>query len=298
MANEFLRQCPRISPLANSKRQRGESLTSIVVDERLDELVVRDRLLDIASTGRDQFEGRQGVAGRAAALGQNRFDSGLGDGETSVLSHPANVLFQLVDGEQMEFKMLHSRTDRGADFLRIGCRQHKYHVWRRLFQRLQKGGFGTLGQHVYFVKNVDLVASWRSKRCLFDEVTHGLDAVVAGRVQLVNVEAGTGLDSQARVARATRLAVVRVGAVEHLGQYPSRCGFAGAPGSAEQVTLTLARVDDRIAQRDHNVILAFHFAEAAWSVPAVKGLNGHCVEPTECKVPTSVVAGRYGTGKS
>ena len=42
---------------------------------------------------------------------------------------------------------------------------------------------------------------------LLDEVAHGVDAVVGGRVELVDVEERARLDGHARVAHAARLAV-------------------------------------------------------------------------------------------
>ncbi len=80
-----------------------------------------------------------------------------------------------------------------------------------------------------------LRAARRAQRRLADEVAHGVDAVVGGRVELVQVVGRAGLDGHARLAHAARLAVLQVRAVEGLGEDAGRRRLAGAPGAAEQV---------------------------------------------------------------
>jgi hypothetical protein len=57
-----------------------------------------------------------------------------------------------------------------------------------------------------------------------------VDAVVGGGVELLHVVGGAGVDGQAAVALAARLAVDEVLAVEGLGQDAGGGGLAGAPG--------------------------------------------------------------------
>ena len=88
----------------------------------------------------------------------------------------------------------------------------------RFFERLQQGRLGGPGQHVDLVEDVHLVAARRAEHRLLDELAHGVDTVVRGGVQLVDVVARAGLDGEARVALAARLAVDRALAVQHLGE--------------------------------------------------------------------------------
>ena len=62
-------------------------------------------------------------------------------------------------------------------------------MWRWLLEGLEQRSLGTLGEHVHFVEDVDLVPSRRAERRLVDEVAHCIDTVVAGGIELVNVVA-------------------------------------------------------------------------------------------------------------
>ena len=113
-----------------------------------------------------------------------------------------------------------------------------------------------------------------------DQLPHGVDAVVRGRVQLVDVVAGAGLDGEARGALAARLAVDRALAVEHLGEDAGGRRLARAPRAAEEVGVADAVVPDGVAQCSDHVVLAAQLAEPAGPVAAVERLVGHRGEPT------------------
>ena len=202
-------------------------------------------------------------------------DRGLVEFDAGVVGEPADVLLHHVHREEMELEVLGATADRLADLLRIGRGEHEHDVRRRLLQRLEQRGLGGLGQHVHFVEDVHLVPAGRAERRLLDEVAHRVDAVVARRVEFVDVVARAALDREARLALATRLAVLRVLAVEHLGEDARGRGLAGAARTGEEVRLTLAVVDHGVAQRPHDVLLTLHLAEAAGPVSAVERLRCH-----------------------
>ena len=210
----------------------------------------------LAAAGCDQLERRHGVARRTAALAQHRLQRVVGELDAGVAGQPADVLLHHVHRQQVELQVLRAAADGLADLLRIGGGQHEHDVRRRLLQRLQQRGLGRLGEHVHLVEDVHLVPAGRAQRRLLDEVAHRVDAVVAGRVELVHVVAGATLDREARLALAARLAVDGLLAVEHLGEDARRGGLAGAARPGEQVGLALAVVDDGVAQRAHDVLLA------------------------------------------
>ena len=66
-----------------------------------------------------------------------------------------------------------------------------------LFEGLEQRSLGTLGEHVHFVEDVDLVPTWRAERRLLDEIAHRVDTVVAGGIELVNVVAVARFHSDA-----------------------------------------------------------------------------------------------------
>ena len=281
VAHHVLGERARVATLLDGEGHRGERPARIELDQRLDELVVLHDLEVVATGARHQFERAQRVAGRPATLFERRHDRRLAHLQPGVVGHPADVLLELVHRQQVEPEVLRATADGVADLLRIGGREHEHDVRRRLLERLQQGGLGRLGEHVHLVEDVHLVPTGRAERGLLDEVAHRVDAVVAGRVELVHVVAGAPLDRQARVALAARLALDRALAVEHLGQDARRRGLAGAARAGEEVGLALAVVDDRIAQRPHDVLLPTHLAEAAGAVAAVERLGGHRGEPTQ-----------------
>ena len=88
-----------------------------------------------------------------------------------------------------------------------------------------------LRQHVDLVEDVHLVPPGRAERRPLDEVAHRVDAVVAGRVELVDVVARAALDGEARLALAARLAVDRALAVEHLGEDARRASSCPCRGA-------------------------------------------------------------------
>ena len=181
----------------------------ITIDHRLDELVERDGLEAGVADRRREFERRQRVARRAGTLPQHLFDRGFAHVEPGVGGHPPNVLAQRVGVEQVELQVLGPAADRVGHLLRIGGGQHEHDVRRRLLERLEQRRLGRLGQHVHLVEDVHLVPARRSERRLLDEVAHGVDAVVARRVEFVDVVARAALDGDARLALTARLTVDR-----------------------------------------------------------------------------------------
>jgi hypothetical protein len=198
---------------------------------------------DRPAGGASQFERGQGVARRPATLAQTQpgCAASLTVMPASAATHRTCAASSSA-GQQVELQVLGATADGVADLLRIGGGQHEHHVRRWLLERLEQCRLGGLGQHVHLVEDVHLVAARRAERRLLDEVAHGVDTVVAGGVELVDVVAGAGLDGETRRAGATRLAVDGVLAVEHLGQDARRGGLAGAARTAEQVGLPLTAV--------------------------------------------------------
>ncbi len=225
--------------------------------------------------GHDLVERREGVAGGPPADLQHVVD-GFGVGvEPGVVDDPLHVLGQLVEGQQVELEVLGAAADGGQHLVRVGGGEHEHHVRRRLLERLQQRVRRRGRQHVDLVEDVHLGATRRAQRRLADEVAHGVDAVVAGRVELLQVVRGARLDGQARVAHAAGLALLQVGAVERLGEDAGGRRLARAAWAAEQVGVADALLAHRVPQRPHHVGLAAHLGEAARPVAAVERLVSH-----------------------
>ena len=279
MRDQALGEGAGVATRGRGRGDGGQSPAGVGLDERLDHFVERGAVGRHATGGDDLVEGGQRVARRAAALTQDRLDGVVVDLEAGVGDDPADVLGQGVVGQQVELQVLGSADDGLADLLWVGGGQHEHHVGRRFFQRLQQRGFGCLRQHVDLVEDVHLAPPWRAEHRLLDEVSHVVDAVVGGRIQLVHVVAGARLDRHARLALATRFAIDRPFAVEHLGQDARTGGLPCAARPAEQVGVTDPVVSHCVAQRLDDVLLAAHVGEATGAVTAVERLVHRC-EPT------------------
>ena len=151
-------------------------------------------------------------------------------------------------------------------------------------------------QHVDLVEDVHLGATRRAERRLADEVAHGVDAVVGGRVELVQVVRGARLDRQARVAHAAGLAVLQVGAVERLGQDAGGRRLARAAWAAEQVGVAdaLARAPRSAAPAPRGPGRAPRRSGAAGSGGRATGKpsDSHTTDPGQRRNPPPEVATR------
>ena len=128
----------------------------------------------------------------------------------------------------------------------------------RLLQRLQQGVEGAGREHVDLVDVVDLVPRpARPQPGVLPELADGLDAVVAGPVDLDDVDVLRRRRSPGRCrtrCRASRSA--RCTQFRRLGEDPGHRRLADAPGAAEQVRLGDPVQPDRVAQGLDDVVLA------------------------------------------
>ena len=147
---------------------------------------------------------------------------------------------QGLGAEQAELEVLGAAADGGQDLLRVGGGQHEHDVAGRLLERLQQRVRGGGGQHVHLVDDVDLPPARGAERGVRHQVAHGVDTVVGGGVELVDVEGGPPGDLDARITAPARLTVLDGGAVERLGQDARRGGLAGAARPAEEVGMSHA----------------------------------------------------------
>ena len=195
--------------------------------------------------------------------------------EVGVVADLGEQLGEGVGPEQAELEVLGPAADGGQDLLGVGGGQHEDHVGRRLLERLQQRVGRRRREHVDLVDDVDLLAARRAEGGPGHQVAHGVDAVVGGGVELVDVERRAPGDLHARRADTARLAVVEVGAVEGLGQDAGRRGLAGAPGAAEQVGVGHPAVPHGVAQGQDHVVLAAHLGERRRTEAPVEGLVGN-----------------------
>ena len=256
VGDEVLGQAPRIPPALHRGGESGQRPAGVGLHQAFDEVVEREQLRRDAAGGHHLVERGQRVPRRTGPHVQHGLDGLVGDLQAGVGGHPPDMGLQLLGREQVELQVLGAAADGRAHLLRIGGGEHEHHVWRRLLERLQQRRLGRPGQHVHLVEDVDLVAAGRGVRGALDQLADVLDAVVAGGVELVDVEARAGVDRQAGWTHATGLAVGRRLAVEHLGQDAGRGRLARPPRPTEQIGVADPVLPNGVAEHPDDVLLA------------------------------------------
>ena len=161
---------------------------------------------------------------------------------------------------------------RHRHLLRIGRGQHELEIFGGLFQRLQHGVEGGIGQHVHFVDHEDLEAALhRLVDGLFQQTLHLVHATVGGGIELDVIDKAAGIDLGTGLAHTTRLGrdltmAVRPGTVQRLGQNARYRGLADTTRTGEHVGMVQALRVQGIGQRLHHVLLPHHFEEAARTI--------------------------------
>ncbi|MCY1225777.1 hypothetical protein D9M72_379830 [compost metagenome] len=162
----------------------------------------------------------------------------------------------------LEVELQAARQHRDRDLLRVGGGEDELDVPGRLFQRLQHGVEGVVGEHVHFVDHVDLEAPGaRGIDRLVEQLRHLVDAAVGGGVHLDVVDEAAAVDLLAGLALPARLGgdaagAVRADAVQGLGQDPRQRGLADPARAGEQVGMVQPLLFQRVRERADHVLLA------------------------------------------
>ena len=249
----------------------------VALGQRLDDLVQLREVVLHRVRRRHLVEDGKRVTGRAPPPPDGHVERLVGDLQVGRLPHLLEQLAQGVGAEQPELEVLGAAADGGQHLLGVGGGQDEDHVGGRLLQRLQQGVGRRRREHVDLVDDVDLLPSGRAQGRPGDQVAHGVDPVVGGGVELVDVERGAPGDLHARRADAAGLAVVGVGAVEGLGQDAGGRRLAGASGPAEQVGVGDLALADGVAEGQDDVVLALDLGERRRPEPPVERLVGRVV---------------------
>ena len=131
--------------------------------------------------------------------------------------------------DPMEIKPLATRLDGEHDLVDLGGRKNKNDMRGRLFQDLEQCVEGLRGEHVHLVDDVNLVAALVGRALhLVDNVTDIFNFTVRGGVHLKHVEGSAVVDLAADLTFAAGAAVMRMQAVDRLGEELGTGRLAGA----------------------------------------------------------------------
>ena len=167
---------------------------------------------------------------------------------------------------------------RGKKSLGIcGC-QNKDRIFRGLLQSLQKCVERFAGQHMDFIDDVDLVASFGGRvRDLGDDLTEIVDASLGRSVHLNHIHGGAGLYRPARRAFRTRIAVHGILAVDRLRHDLGARSLTCSAASAEQICMSDPSGPDLIAESPDDNFLTLHIVEDLRAVFTIQRLIIHPV---------------------
>ncbi len=188
---------------------------------------------------------------------------------------PGDIGEQLLDrrhGHTPEVEALYPRAHGLRNFVRLRGGKHEQHVRRRFLERLEKCVPRVRGEHVRLVDDVDLAAQHRRQVAhLVAQVAHLVDATVARRIDLEDVDGGAAQDLEARWAYVVGLTVDRRVAVHGPCQDPSSRGLAGPTDTGEQVSVGQLTGSHLVDQRARHHLLPNQVGEALRPVSAIEG---------------------------
>ena len=145
---------------------------------------------------------------------------------------PGDVLRE----DPLKGKALTAGKDGGRDLVQLRGGQDEHQMLRRLLQNLQQGVEGRGGEHMHLVDNVHtLFQHRRGIHRLLPKGSNIVHTIVAGGIQLGDVQELARINAPAGLALVAGSAVQRVQAVDGLGQDPGTGGFSGTPGAGEKV---------------------------------------------------------------
>ena len=152
------------------------------------------------------------------------------------LSDVQQLALHVTGQDALEGEALAPGEDGGRDLVQLRGGQNEHQMLRRLLQDLQQSVEGRGGEHMHLVDDIHpLFQHGRGIHRLLPQRTDLIHAVVAGGVQLRDIQRGAGIHGPAGLAPAAGLAVHRGQAVHRLGQYPGTGGLAGTPCAGEEI---------------------------------------------------------------
>ena len=150
--------------------------------------------------------------------------------------------------DRLEVETLATADDGGGQLVRLGRGEEEFHVRRRLFEGFEQGIEGRSAQHVHLVDQVDTELASRGEEAdILAQLAHLLDAVVAGPVDLENIEAVAGRDFTARVTLAAGRLGRPLHAIQRLGKNAGGRSLAHPTRTDKKVSMGQASILDRIA---------------------------------------------------
>ena len=160
--------------------------------------------------------------------------------------------------------------------MRIGRRQNKDHVCRRLFQSLEQSIERARRQHMNFVNNIDFIIGLR--RCILDlvsDVSDFFNAVIGSSIDFDHIVQTSGSNRLAGFAFVARVTVDLIRTVQSLCEQLGARSLAGSPWPRKQIRMRRLFRCQRIFQCFGNHVLTDKIFKGLRSPNTIQCLIAH-----------------------
>ena len=175
--------------------------------------------------------------------------------------------------DALKVKPLAAGEDGSGNLVDLGGRQDEDDVLGRLLHDFEQSVEGAGAEHMGFVDDVNaVVCDSRGEVCLLAQLADVVHAVVAGSVNLGDVEDGAVVDAAADVTDPTGIAVLLMGTVDRLGDDFGAGGLAGAAGAGEEIGVTDASAGNLLLEHRSDVLLSYDLVKVFGTIFSVQCL--------------------------
>ncbi|MNK42965.1 hypothetical protein D3C87_616570 [compost metagenome] len=207
-------------------------------------------------------QGKAVTGGTLCSAGDHRQRLRIGL-ETFLAGNGGEQADEIGGADAAQVEALAARQNGNWNLADFGGREDEFHMFRRLFQRLQKTVKRLRRQHVHFVDDIDLVARRnRAVTHLLDDLANIVDTRMGGGVHLDHVDMPAFHDRLAMFAGDPKVdgrLVDGVGLViQRAGENACRGRFAHAANAGQHIGLGNAAGLKRVGQRADHRLLADH----------------------------------------
>jgi len=233
------------------------------------------------SIGNRLISQRQRIAHRTVRTGGQQPQRRRLEADALLPQNIIEVADDMAGRHLLQIELQTARQHRDRNLLRVGGRQYEFHVLGRLFQSLQHGVEGVVGQHVHLVDHIDLEACIaRRVHRLFQQLRHLVHTTVGCRIHLYIVDKAARIDRAAGFAHAARgsgdtALPVRSHAIERFGQNPRQRSLAHPARTREQIGMVQTAAVQCMGQCTDYVLLTDERVEVAGAVFTGEDLIGH-----------------------
>ena len=230
----------------------------------------------IATKRYELIEHRLRITHAAVSPFGNRPCRRLIQGNAFLLGNVRQMLGNRFRRNRSQIETLTTRKNGRQNLVHLCGRKDEFHMRRRLFQGLQQGIEGLIGQHVHLVDVVNF--EFPLHRRVVDGVaqrTHFVDTVVGSTVDLDNIERCSFGNLQANWVVRIEVDLGPARTIQCFRKNPRRRGLARATRADKKIGMRQTILLNRIAQGSDHMILPQDIVKCRRTIFSRKNLIAH-----------------------